>query len=369
MPTAHLFSYNLSSNGIITGCTQYGNMAVSLNTTNTIGFSVSNMGRPYHGPDEDLGYVIAYSSPSGTRTHERGSQLAPNAVGFVRSTTKTDASFVALVNQSFNQSFSLDSSGSIAAKNYLNANDYWASYSPPGTAQLFTTVGSTTWTAPAGVTSVEFLLVGGGGGGGNGYDTGGGAGGGGGMTLTGLIAVNPGQSYTVTVGFGGTGGAANRTNINGTNGGDSSFSILTALGGQGGQGSRSAPLGVGIGGLKQVSTTTAPTGGQGGGNQGTAVGGCGGGGGGAFGNGTNGTGSANNPGAGGIGGAGTASTISGSSVTYGAGGNGAKGNTAVTGATGTANTGKGGGGGCNVSGFAGAGGNGGSGIIILKYVQ
>ena len=33
MGTARLFSYNLSSNGIITGCTQFGNMAVSLNTT------------------------------------------------------------------------------------------------------------------------------------------------------------------------------------------------------------------------------------------------------------------------------------------------------------------------------------------------
>jgi hypothetical protein len=42
----------------------------------------------------------------------------------------------------------------------------------------FTSVGSTSWTAPAGVTSVEYLVVGGGGGGGNGYDTGGGGGGG-----------------------------------------------------------------------------------------------------------------------------------------------------------------------------------------------
>ena len=35
MGTAHLFSYNLFSNGVITGCTQYGDMAVSLNTTDT----------------------------------------------------------------------------------------------------------------------------------------------------------------------------------------------------------------------------------------------------------------------------------------------------------------------------------------------
>jgi hypothetical protein len=128
MGTAHLFSYNLFSNGVITGCTQYGDMAVSLNTTDTPGFTVSNMGNPYHGPDEDLGYVIAKASSSGTRTHKRGSELAPDAVGFIRSTAKTDASFVDLVNKNFNQSFSLDSSGAISAKSYLTTNEYWASW-------------------------------------------------------------------------------------------------------------------------------------------------------------------------------------------------------------------------------------------------
>lgn len=125
MPKAHLFSYNLSSNGIITGCTQYGNMAVSLNITNAIGFSVGEMSNPYHGPDEDLGYVIAYDSPSGTRTHERGSQLAPNAVGFLRSATQSDSSFLSLVNGLFNQNYS---TASVAA-NWLNSNGYWTSWS------------------------------------------------------------------------------------------------------------------------------------------------------------------------------------------------------------------------------------------------
>ena len=130
MGTARLFSYNLLSNGIITGCTQFGDMAVSLNTTDASGFRVGNMGNPYHGPDEDSGYVIAYSSVAGNRnrTHKRGSELAPDAVGFIRSSTKTDASFVDLVNKNFNQSFSLDSSGAGTAKNYLNNNGYWTSY-------------------------------------------------------------------------------------------------------------------------------------------------------------------------------------------------------------------------------------------------
>ena len=139
MGTAHLFSYNLSANGIITGCTQYGNMAVSLNTTDTVGFSVGNMGNPYHGSDEDLGYVIAYASPSGTRTHKRGTELSPNAVGFIRSTAKTDVSFVDLINKNFNQSFSLDSSGALTAKSYLTTNEYWTSWVLTYTAGLYKT--------------------------------------------------------------------------------------------------------------------------------------------------------------------------------------------------------------------------------------
>jgi hypothetical protein len=131
MGTARLFSYNLSSNGVITGCTQFGNMAVSLNTTDAAGFSVGNMGNPYHGPDEDSGYVVAYSSVAGNRTHKRGSELAPNAVGFIRSASKTDASFVDLVNKNFNKSYSLDSGGAVTAKNYLNTNGYWTSWSSP----------------------------------------------------------------------------------------------------------------------------------------------------------------------------------------------------------------------------------------------
>ena len=155
MGTAHLFSYNLSSNGIITGCTQYGNMAVSLNTTDTAGFTVSNMGNPYHGPDEDLGYVIAYASPAGTRTHKRGSQLAPNAVGFIRSTAKTDASFVDLVNKNFNQSFSLDSSGASTAKSYLTTNGYWTSYNINIQGFSYSNFASTTGLVGVGNTSVS----------------------------------------------------------------------------------------------------------------------------------------------------------------------------------------------------------------------
>jgi len=102
----------------------------------------------------------------------------------------------------------------------------------------FTSTGTTSWTAPSGVTSVDYLVVGGGGGGGTGYDAGGGGGGAGGMVLTGTLTVIPGNSYTVTVGAGGAGGPDTRTNTSGSAGSNSVFSSITALGGAFGQGSR-----------------------------------------------------------------------------------------------------------------------------------
>ena len=158
MPKAHLFSYNIFPNGVITGCTQYGDMAVSLDTTDTPGFTVGNMGNPYHGPDEDLGYVIAKASSARGRTHKRGTELAPDAVSFIRSDSKTDASFVDLVNKNFNQSFSLDSSGAVTAKNYLTTNEYWTSYSTDPTFTLVMNLDSTT-----GVTGSTWTDISGGG--------------------------------------------------------------------------------------------------------------------------------------------------------------------------------------------------------------
>ena len=61
------------------------------------------------------------------------------------------------------------------------------------TVVSFTTVGTTTWTCPAGVTSIEVLLVAGGGAGG-GYH--GGGGGGGGIIYNSRYAVTPTSVYS-----------------------------------------------------------------------------------------------------------------------------------------------------------------------------
>lgn len=91
--------------------------------------------------------------------------------------------------------------------------------------QAYTTAGTYSWIAPAGVTSVSVVAVGGGGsaGGGNGYGAGGGA-----LAYKNNITVAPASSYSVVVGAGGP--------PTDTNGGDSSFTAgfgtMTAGGGR-----------------------------------------------------------------------------------------------------------------------------------------
>jgi hypothetical protein len=225
----------------------------------------------------------------------------------------------------------------------------------PATVQ-FTSVGTTSWTPPTGVYSVEYLVVGGGGGGGQAADNAGAGGGGAGMVLTGNIAVTPGQSYTVTVGDGGAGGnsGSNVGALGGSVGSNSVFSSITALGGGGGFASRSNTTLVGN---AQVGNTTAATGGGGGP----------GGGGGAGGGGSSGAGTDNSGTTGGAGGAGTSSTIIGTSVTYGAGASGGNAGSQNGGANGTTNRGNGGGGGGATSANYRAGGTGGSGIVVVRY--
>jgi hypothetical protein len=235
----------------------------------------------------------------------------------------------------------------------------------PGTPRqiiIYSAVQTTTWVAPAGVTLVEYLVVGGGGGSGGAFDNAGGGGGGGGMVLTDTLLVTPGTSYNVVVGDGGEGGISIRDPVsqtNGTSGINSIFGSITALGGGGGYASRTAaaPGGAGLGGDKVSGSATSSTGGNGG------AGGSGGGGGG--GNATDGNNRSGT--SGGDGGAGVAVSISGSPVTYGAGGDGANSgglNVSVAGATNTGN-------GARAAGVASTaqtnGAKGGSGIVIIKF--
>ncbi len=232
------------------------------------------------------------------------------------------------------------------------------------TTTSFTTTGATTWTAPAYVTTVEYLVVAGGGGGGGGYDTGGGGGGGAGMVRSGSLSVSPGNTYSVEVGAGGA-ASTNTYNApvnpiretNGGPGGDSIFASITSLGGDYGRASRIQEGNSGGGGAAQNGSIASGLGGKGGGSNG----------GGGGGGGVSASGGSKSGATAGAGGAGISSSISGSTITYGVGGNGANGGVLTTGTTGTANRGNGGGAGGAGAGAARNGGAGGSGIVILKY--
>lgn len=200
---------------------------------------------------------------------------------------------------------------------------------PPVGQQEYTTAQTTTFTVPAGCTSISAVCVGGGGGGGGSEDAdeGGAGGGGGALAYQTSIAVTPGESLTVVVGAAGAAGAASG---NGGPGGTSSISrsgtnLVAANGGGGGQHRGNG----GTGGT--VVTGTGGSGGTGGNASNSRANGNGGGG----------------AGAGGY---------------SGNGGNGGDGATAsVAGSAGAAGSGAGGGGGSGLNNAA----RGGSGVGIL----
>lgn len=274
-----------------------------------------------------------------------------------------------------------------------------------------------TWTAPADLENVQFLVVGGGGGGGGDYGTddgryGGGGGGGGGVVEGTIVSIKKDAVVSVKVGAGGKGGVAGGKpgttsyNYNGAaiKGGNSEFSIdgvqyVVADGGgrdlgvkssstvyAGGNGGSSAgsrakktTQGTASMGRLKVSTdlaTGTPYGNKGGAGVSTILYAAGGGGGA-----TEEGYSPVDQNHGGNGGEGLASSITGEMVVYGSGGGGG---TATSGGVGgkggigagdghikashdgedaLANQGGGGGG----SGGKSNGGNGGSGIVVLRY--
>jgi hypothetical protein len=119
---SRLFGYN--SGAPISGASQSGNLAVSND------FTAGGAIKWWNGPNEELGYVIGYPDTTGLRK-SNGSLIGSNAVGFVRTLTKTDAEFLSLANSLTGQNFTVAST----ATNWLNTNGYYTSY---GTTEGFT---------------------------------------------------------------------------------------------------------------------------------------------------------------------------------------------------------------------------------------
>jgi len=251
----------------------------------------------------------------------------------------------------------------------------------------FTNGGTTTWSVPAGVTEVEYLVVAGGGGGG--ALQGGGGGAGGYVTNLGGTKLAVSGNVTVTVGAGGVGGILSESYQPGASGGNSSLvaggaSIIAVGGGGGGSASNNALNGGSGGGASRgygKGTATAGQGNDGGATPASsspAYGASGGGGAGA-------AGSVGSSSYGGNGGAGLQNNIDGNNYYYAGGGGGGvnDASTAGTGGSGVGGTGGslvsaptsgmagrgGGGGGAGSQTSPYQGGSGGSGIVIIKYVN
>ena len=120
MAVSRAFAYN--TGGLISGLTQTGNLAISGTSFSGLTSSLTW----YNGPDETLGYVIAYESPGQSKP---GGGTAN--VQFWRSATQSDASFLSISNYissrySTPQNFTSPST----AKTWLNNNGYWTSFVP-----------------------------------------------------------------------------------------------------------------------------------------------------------------------------------------------------------------------------------------------
>ena len=292
----------------------------------------------------------------------------------------------------FQDAAGIDASASSGELRDSSGKYFSGSAITPAATTAFTTVESTTWTAPAGATSADYLVVAGGGGSGGGVQHNyAGGGGGGGGTRHGNLSVTGSSSYTVTVGGGGIAGTTPSTA--GGQGGASVFSSITSTGGGGGGTSTGGGLnggsgggnGGGAGGGAGAGNTpsTSPSQGTGGGTGHSYNAGAGGGGGDT--GSTGGNASASNGGNGGAGYNGSGTSWIGSSYgvsgwfaggggggyrnyhgsVSGTGGQGGGGAGAAGGTTGTANTGGGAGGHSMTSNQTDNGAIGGTGIVLI----
>jgi hypothetical protein len=139
---------------------------------------------------------------------------------------------------------SLGVSGLISTSSAIATNaacEPFVSYSKGFRIETVTSPGACDWTAPTGISQIDFQLVGGGGGGGFSAAAAGGGGGGQYIRVNSATVV-PGNVYELNVGIGGLGGVGSANPDAGASGGNSSLLNYSARGGEGGR------TGVGTGG-------------------------------------------------------------------------------------------------------------------------
>jgi len=125
MATTRPFAYNPSLTPIA-GTEQVGTIAIGVSASS---YSTAATGvNWWMGPDEDTGYVIAKPLTAGNQPFNPSIGVTGANVGFSRSASLTETSFVDLANNIAAGASSWGSTGGTAAKAWLNANGYWTSF-------------------------------------------------------------------------------------------------------------------------------------------------------------------------------------------------------------------------------------------------
>lgn len=143
MANSRPFAYNTGSQ--VSGTEQLGSLAIGIDPQSSPGPGGLTW---WNGPNEALGYVIAYPQPSGNHPTPTATD---SYLGFFRSDALTESSFISLANYISNGATGTFTTGT-EAKSWLNSNGYWTSYvGPVLSLDASTYSGSgTTWTDSVG---------------------------------------------------------------------------------------------------------------------------------------------------------------------------------------------------------------------------
>jgi hypothetical protein len=117
----HVFSYNIGDE--IPGTIQVGDLAIATTLEDFSGYTGSSTW--WNGPDEELGYVIAYSDPSGNHPTPMGTNAY---LGFYRSDELTSESFLNLFNSIRFRSGEIPLTSISEALAWLEDNGFWTSF-------------------------------------------------------------------------------------------------------------------------------------------------------------------------------------------------------------------------------------------------
>lgn len=123
MASARVFCYNPHTNPGIPGTEQVGDIAAAIGTP-----YIDPSLEWWNGPDEDLGYVIAYIDVSGDHPNAPERILLTNFTchfGFLRTSTKSDSEFLELAKKVTGDNTLVTA---LQAKNELNTQGYWTSW-------------------------------------------------------------------------------------------------------------------------------------------------------------------------------------------------------------------------------------------------